>query len=106
MRFYFNLPKRVTKIKIVLTEENDSGVVQEKEYNFKKMALLQFENDHQRSTFINSLIGPEWTNPEDVRKAKKEKKKKKAESGLKHYTGMTKIEEEQAKFAAEEGGNE
>lgn len=76
MRFYFNLPGRVTKVKIVLTEEKDGELVQEKSYNFTKEQFKAFLNDHQRAAYINALVGADWTNPEDVRKTKKEMRAK------------------------------
>lgn len=112
MRFYFNLPGRVTKVKIVLTEEKDGEFVQEKSYNFTKDQFKAFLNDHQRAAYINALVGADWANPEDVRRAKKERKKKKEDkrypwgNGNKNVTEIEKVDEEQAKFAAEEGGNE
>ena len=63
MRFNFNLPKRVTKIKLVLTEENDGQVVQEKEYTIKREQLDIFDNEYKRAAYINSLIGYDWRNP-------------------------------------------
>ena len=45
MKFNFNLPKRVTKIKLVLTEENEGQVVQEKEYTIKREQLDIFDNN-------------------------------------------------------------
>lgn len=114
MRFYFNLPGRVTKVKITLTEERDGELIQEKSYNFTKEQFKAFLNDHQRAAYINALVGADWTNPEDVRKSKKEmrdKRKAKKEgrypwgNGNKNVTEIEKVDEEQAKFAAEEGGN-
>lgn len=115
MRFYFNLPGRVTKVKIVLTEEKDGELVQEKSYNFTKEQFKAFLNDHQRAAYINALVGADWTNPEDVRKSKKEMRAKRKAKKEKRYswgegnnkvTEIEKVDEEQAKFAAEEGGNE
>ena len=63
MKFDFNLPKRVSKIKIVLTEENEGQVVQEKEYVFKRKQLDIFENQYKRAAYVNSLIGYDWRNP-------------------------------------------
>ena len=73
MKFNFNLPKRVTKIKIVLTEENEGQVVQEKEYTIKREQLDIFDNEYKRAAYINSLIGYDWRNPVSKRgKAAKE----------------------------------
>lgn len=63
MKFNFNLPKRVTKVKLVLTEENEGQVVQEKEYTFKRKQLDIFDNEYKRAAYINSLIGYDWRNP-------------------------------------------
>lgn len=63
MKFNFNLPKRVTKIKLVLTEENEGQVVQEKEYTIKREQLDIFDNEYKRAAYINSLIGYDWRNP-------------------------------------------
>lgn len=63
MKFNFNLPKRVTKVKLVLTEENEGQVVQEKEYVFKRKQLDIFDNEYKRAAYINSLIGYDWRNP-------------------------------------------
>ncbi len=115
MRFYFNLPGRVTKVKIVLIEEKDGELVQEKSYNFTKEQFKAFLNDRQRAAYINALVGADWTNPEDVRKSKKEMRAKREArkekrypwgNGNKNTTEIEKVDEEQAKFAAEEGGNE
>ena len=73
MRFYFNLPGRVTKVKIVLTEEKDGELVQEKEYMIKREQLDIFDNEYKRAAYINSLIGYDWRNPVSKRgKAAKE----------------------------------
>lgn len=85
MRFYFNLPGRVTKVKIVLTEEKDGELVQEKSYNFTKEQFKAFLNDHQRAAYINALVGADWTNPEDVRKSKKEMRAKRKAKKEKRY---------------------
>ena len=115
MRFYFNLPSRVTKVKIVLTEKKDDELVQEKSYDFTREQLRAFFNDRQRAAYINTLISRNWANPEDVRKAKKEmraKREAKKEkrhpwgNGDKNVTEIEKVDEEQAEFAKEEGGNE
>ena len=113
MRFYFNLPSRVTKVKIVLTEKKDGELVQEKSYDFTREQLRAFFNDRQRAAYINTLISRNWANPEDVRKAKKEmrakreeRKAKKIEKVAENYNEkMDQMDSEQAKFAAEEGGN-
>lgn len=115
MRFYFNLPGRVTKVKIVLTEEKDGELVQEKSYNFTKEQFKAFLNDHQRAAYINALVGADWTNPEDVRKSKKEMRAKRKAKKEKRYSWgagdepvrtISKEEFDQALDAAEEGGNE
>lgn len=122
MRFSFNLPGRVTKIKVTLMEERDNDIVQEKTYTFKRDQFRVFENDNQRSAFINSLIGPEWVNSDDIRMKKKEQraKRKEAYAARKTYFGkkieeamenynakMDQLDSEQAEFAEYiEGGNE
>ncbi len=128
MRFSFNLPGRVTKIKITLTEEHDNDIMQEKSYTFKRDQFKVFENDHQRSAFINSLIGPEWVNSDDIRMKKKEQRAKrkeayaarksnfgnKIEEAVENYNAkMDHLDSEKAEFAeymnvptGEEGGNE
>ena len=77
MRFICNLPNRVTDIKITFTEKADGKIVQEKSYKFNKDQFKAFMNDRQRSAYINALVGKDWTNSDDVRKAKKEKREKK-----------------------------
>lgn len=80
MKFNFNLPKRVTKIKLVLTEENEGQVVQEKEYTIKREQLDIFDNEYKRAAYINSLIGYDWRNPVSKRgKVAKEGSKRKEE---------------------------
>lgn len=80
MKFNFNLPKRVTKIKIVLTEESEGQVVQEKEYTIKREQLDIFDNEYKRAAYINSLIGYDWRNPVSKRgKVAKEGVKRKEE---------------------------
>ena len=77
MRFICNLPSRVTDIKITFTEKADGKIVQEKSYKFNKDQFKAFMNDRQRSAYINALVGKDWTNSDDVRKAKKERREKK-----------------------------
>ena len=77
MRFICNLPNRVTDIKVTFTEKNDGKIIQEKSYKFNKDQFKAFMNDRQRSAYINALVGKDWTNSDDVRKAKKEKREKK-----------------------------
>jgi hypothetical protein len=67
----------VTDIKITFTEKTDGKIVQEKSYKFNKDQFKAFMNDRQRSAYINALVGKDWTNSDDVRKAKKEKREKK-----------------------------
>lgn len=78
MKFNFNLPKRVTKIKIVLTEESEGQVVQEKEYTIKREQLDIFDNEYKRAAYVNSIIGYDWRNPVSKRgKVAKEEAKRK-----------------------------
>lgn len=80
MKFNFNLPKRVTKIKIVLTEENEGQVIQEKEYTIKREQLDIFDNEYKRAAYVNSIIGYDWRNPVSKRgKVAKEGVKRKEE---------------------------
>lgn len=101
MRFSFNLPGRVTKIKVTLTEERDNDIVQEKSYTFKRDQFKVFENDHQRAAFINSLIGPEWINSDDIRMKKKEQRAKRKEAYAARKTDFgKKIEDGSDRFRA------
>lgn len=113
MRFYFNLPSRVTKVKIVLTEKKDGELVQEKSYDFTREQLRAFFNDRQRAAYINTLISRNWANPDDVRKAKKEMRAKREARKEKRYSWGTGDEpakdiskEGEVVVEAEEGGNE
>lgn len=107
MKFNFNLPKRVTKVKLVLTEENEGQVVQEKEYVFKRKQLDIFDNEYKRAAYINSLIGYDWRNPVSKRgKVAKEGTERKEEESHPFGTAVESIVKELTKSEEKtEGGD-
>lgn len=62
MRLFTNIPRRITKIKLVLTEEVDGQVKKEKEYTFKRSELEVFDTDYKMNAYINQCIAPDWPN--------------------------------------------
>lgn len=107
MKLKLNLPKRVTKIKVVLTEEKEGQVVQEKEYVFKRKQLDIFENEYKRAAYVNSIIGYDWRNPVSKRgKVAKEGSERKEEESHPFGTAVESIVKELTKSEEKtEGGN-